>query len=283
VRELPARSRGSDEAALPLPALRRAVGAHLEGSAGEMKVGERFKPTLKHADIVDRQKQLPGSAKMQYRRLVRYSNGKGVCWPALETLSVELGLSVRQIERNNATLESAKLVEHRRGGRGRSNTYYFLWHEIFEHPDTTSMSHQEAKNVQSRCDMDDAMIRHPRRNDATSVSNESVMNSLGRSHRKAARASGAQATPTPPPTPSSAPSLAAAARSNPRGIEVVMEDLCVPDRHKQNTRSILEGIANGKNPSELPKVPRDFSPRLALAVSEFSGRTIRPEELEEPN
>jgi hypothetical protein len=244
-----------------------------------MNAGAPFNPTLKHADIVDRQKQLPASAKMQYRRLVRYSNGKGVCFPALETLSVELGLSVRQVERNNAILEAAKLLEHRRGGRGRSNTYYFLWHEIFEHLDTTSMSHQDAKNVQSRCDINDVMIGHPRRFDATSASNESVMNSLGSRHAKAARLS---AQP-PPPSPTVSPAAPATAPapltplSPADKINVILAEIAPPDSHLRTARRLLEG----ENPSELPKVPRHFAQRLAPAASQFLGRPIAPEDLEQ--
>lgn len=71
----------------------------------------------------------PG-AKLCYGRLSRYSGKAGECWPAVNTLAKELGVSTRQAKRYCRELEKAQFI--RRDPRpGRTNHWVFLWHRVF--------------------------------------------------------------------------------------------------------------------------------------------------------
>lgn len=101
-------------------------------------IGDCFNPWhracggLRVADIVGRFLNLGAGPKRLYARLVRFAGREGICFPSQETLAAELGVSVRTVRRDLATLARWRLIQHQRGGRGRSNRYVFLWHEEFE-------------------------------------------------------------------------------------------------------------------------------------------------------
>src|SRR5262249_37296182 len=79
--------------------------------------------------------------------------------------------------------------------------------------------------------------------------------------------------PPPPPAPAAAPALLAPLPPADK-INVIIADTAPPTREVQTARAILQGIALGKNFSELPKVlDVFFAQRLAAAASKWTGRT----------
>jgi hypothetical protein len=257
-------------------------------ATNEMTQGQRFKPTYQHADIVDRQSWLPARAKVLFRRLVRYSGAKGFCFPAVETLSHEMGRSPRSIHRDLAVLHRAKLIVHTRGGPGKSNRYFFICHEIFAPLDTTTLSHQAASNVRSRCDKNVPLIGHSWSADATTLSHESLRKPSGNRHAKpsggegrarsstiaptvgSSAASGAAASPLVSLAPSPSNSITAA------GILAELERNCVvPQKHLRTCRRLLSGEAA----DQLPRLPNYLAHALAPMASQFLGRRIEPADL----
>jgi hypothetical protein len=74
-------------------------------------------------------------AKLAWGRLARYAGQNGECFPAMETLGVELGVTERQARRYVSELVNAGFLRRtsRFNGAGQtSNGFEFLWHAIFE-------------------------------------------------------------------------------------------------------------------------------------------------------
>lgn len=59
--------------------------------------------------------------------LARYSNNKGTCYPSIETLSNDTGISTRQIMRIIKELEAANMITVHRAGWNKPNVYTFLY------------------------------------------------------------------------------------------------------------------------------------------------------------
>jgi hypothetical protein len=107
-----------------------------------MKSGEPFNPWrgdertpgcgFYPPEVVNMQRSLTDGPKRVYERLVRFAGRDGHCYPSQEKLAEVLGKSSRQIRRDLETLEAAKLIEHRNRDGRRSNTYVFLWHQMFD-------------------------------------------------------------------------------------------------------------------------------------------------------
>lgn len=72
------------------------------------------------------------SAKLLYGRLARYAGEDGRCFPAVETLARELGMTDRQVQRLTAQLCSAGFLrrdaQYRPNGSQTANAYVFLYH-----------------------------------------------------------------------------------------------------------------------------------------------------------
>lgn len=112
-----------------------------------MVVGEPFNPYRKTCglytpDVLRRQRWVrdrdgkqrrvtPGQKEL-YERLVRFAGTNGRCFPSEDTLGRELGKSERQVRRDLVALESFGLMRWGRRDRRKSNSYEFLWHEVFE-------------------------------------------------------------------------------------------------------------------------------------------------------
>lgn len=104
------------------------------------KIGAQFNPWKRlHfvpiPEAMARSKDLPAGAKLVFGRLCRYAGEDGWCWPGLETLAADVGLGKRQTQKHLRTLEEQGFIrtEKRfRDGRQTSNSYVFLWHQIFE-------------------------------------------------------------------------------------------------------------------------------------------------------
>ena len=87
--------------------------------------------------VTDGQKRL-------YERLVRFAGTNGRCFPSQTTLARELGKSERQVRKDLVKLEQYRLIRHLwREGR-RSNTYEFLWHQIFDERNRSAAQEREA-------------------------------------------------------------------------------------------------------------------------------------------
>jgi hypothetical protein len=94
-----------------------------------------------------RQPGLDLGIKALYMQLFYCAGEKGFCYPATETLAADLGVTEKSIDRWLAALESHRLVCHEKRAGHRSNTYYFLWHGIFE---GTTLSRQR-KPKKAKC------------------------------------------------------------------------------------------------------------------------------------
>ena len=67
------------------------------------------------------------SNKLILLALARYANKQGVCWPSIETLSSDTGISERQIMRIIKDLEATKILLVHRAGWNKPNVYTFLY------------------------------------------------------------------------------------------------------------------------------------------------------------
>src|SRR5690349_3724984 len=77
-------------------------------------------------------RDLAPSAKLLYGRLARFAGQDGGCFPAVETVAAELGMTDRQVQRLLAQLCRAgflrKQAQYRPNGSQTSNAYVFLFH-----------------------------------------------------------------------------------------------------------------------------------------------------------
>jgi len=77
-------------------------------------------------------------AKLLWAVLARMAGDNGCCWPNQQTLAQACGCSAREIKRRVKELTDYGLLRVSRGVQRRSNTYEFLWHELFENGDILS-------------------------------------------------------------------------------------------------------------------------------------------------
>jgi hypothetical protein len=87
-------------------------------------------------NAVLRCRDLSARAKLVFGRLCQYAGENGEAYPTYRTLAREVGVERRQAMRAIQELEAFGLVravgQRREDGSSRSNTYVFLWHEIFQ-------------------------------------------------------------------------------------------------------------------------------------------------------
>ncbi len=76
---------------------------------------------------------LSSSARLTYAALCRYAGKKTHCWPALDTLAGQIGVSRRQMCNIIDTLVDAKYIR-KEARPGKSTRYWMLWHESFNQP-----------------------------------------------------------------------------------------------------------------------------------------------------
>lgn len=93
-------------------------------------------------NAVLRCRDLSARAKLVFGRLCQYAGENGEAYPTYRTLAREVGVERRQAMRAIQELEAFGLVralgQRRDDGGSRSNTYVFLWHEIFQGPSAHS-------------------------------------------------------------------------------------------------------------------------------------------------
>ena len=109
-----------------------------KGRDPQPKRGEPFNPWrgvcgFYPPDIVsaNTELELTDGQKRLYERGVRWCGRKGYHFYGFKTIAEALGKSLRQVERDMATLEEKGLIAHVRRRRD-TNLYRFLWHPIFE-------------------------------------------------------------------------------------------------------------------------------------------------------
>ena len=105
------------------------------------KVGEPFKPAqlreltggrIYPPAVFGRLYDISDGVKRLYDVLYRRVGQNDACWPSFASLANDLGKSERQVRYDLKKLASLSLIKTEwRTGR-RSNTYRFLWHEMFE-------------------------------------------------------------------------------------------------------------------------------------------------------
>jgi len=106
----------------------------------ELRPGEAFNPYRMFTGLfipegLARASCVSAGAKMAWGRLARYAGEDGLCFPTVKTLGGEIGVGERQAQKYLAELEKACLIRRveRFANRAQtSNTFEFLWHEIFE-------------------------------------------------------------------------------------------------------------------------------------------------------
>ena len=146
---------------------------------GQPQIGDRFNPWQRWNEelmpyppaTVWRQPGLDLGPKALYMQLFHYAGKTGFCWPGTNTLAEDLGVTEKSIDRWLVGLENHKLICHERRAGRRGNTYYFLWHEIF---DGTTLSRQRNLNVPPRRDIRARLKGHKHPFEGTTLSQESL-------------------------------------------------------------------------------------------------------------
>jgi hypothetical protein len=93
----------------------------------ELTDGKLYPPA-----IVWRQRGISDSAKRTYEVLYKRAGQNDCVWPSQKTIAYDLGKSVRQVRYNLRALRAKGLIQWGWKGGRYSNTYRFLWHEMFE-------------------------------------------------------------------------------------------------------------------------------------------------------
>ena len=77
-------------------------------------------------------RRLGNGPKRVYAYLVGRAGQNGCCWPSFDSIAAELGKCPRQIRSDVKVLEEVGLLVHENRAGRKSNTYGFVWHEVFE-------------------------------------------------------------------------------------------------------------------------------------------------------
>src|SRR5579872_647124 len=106
----------------------------------QLRPGKAFNPYRMFTGLfipegLARASSISAGAKMAWGRLARYAGEDGLCFPTVKTLGSEIGVGERQAQKYLAELERACLIRRveRFANRAQtSNTFEFLWHELFQ-------------------------------------------------------------------------------------------------------------------------------------------------------
>lgn len=72
--------------------------------------------------------EISQGAKLCYGVLIKRGGEKGYCWPSLETIGADLGVSASQAKKYIGELRKVSLVATEKRGMDKSNNYRFLAH-----------------------------------------------------------------------------------------------------------------------------------------------------------
>jgi len=109
-----------------------------------VKVGDEFRPYKKFIgsmipNNLMRSKIISDGAKLCYGRLCQFNGKNGSAFPSYETLGEELGVTRCTAKRRVKELVDNKLIKIYYN-TGETNSYKFLWHEVFNDNDETEES-----------------------------------------------------------------------------------------------------------------------------------------------
>ena len=91
--------------------------------------------------------KLTDGPKRAYDYLVGRAGENGICWPSFETIASDLGKSPRQVRSDIKVLESVGLLAHDNRSSRKSNTYRFIWHNIFERQWTATQMSGKIRSI----------------------------------------------------------------------------------------------------------------------------------------
>lgn len=116
-----------------------------------MNVGDSFSPFrlftgIYIPDALVPYKNISAAEKICLARLYRYCGESDTCFPAQETLAIELGVEVRSIGSYLRSLEQDGFIRIEQRGLGRCNQYVMLFHDVFEGRQT-NFADQDRKNL----------------------------------------------------------------------------------------------------------------------------------------
>jgi hypothetical protein len=102
-------------------------------------------PTIYTPAIVGRQRTIDGRTvtdgqKRLYDHLTKRAGENGDCFPGFANIADQLGKSERQVRYDLGALEAFGLIRHEKRLNRRSNTYFFIWHAIFERQSTATQN-----------------------------------------------------------------------------------------------------------------------------------------------
>lgn len=100
------------------------------------RLGDRFNPNRLFSGVfipepILQLRSLAPGAKIVYARLMRYAGERCEVYPAISTLSAEVGMGETQAREYIGQLVEVGLIE-KEPRPGETNLYYFLWHDCFD-------------------------------------------------------------------------------------------------------------------------------------------------------
>jgi hypothetical protein len=108
--------------------------------------------------------EIGATGKLLYGRLARFAGQDGRCFPGIDTLARELGMTTRQIQRLITELCEAgflrKEPQYRRNGSQSTNSYVFLYHAALAPVGIPDQARWGEKNVTPQ-KRDDANVTGP--------------------------------------------------------------------------------------------------------------------------
>lgn len=134
-----------------------------------MRPGERYNPwKLFHGIFIPnwlaQRPEVSQGAKVCFGRLGQYAGQDGECFPNIDTLAAEIGVSRRQADTYLSELRRHRLIAVRRSGLGKTNRYCFLWHQWAENEAPKERkrkrgtAHLDAKNTAHQDTQDTAQL-----------------------------------------------------------------------------------------------------------------------------
>jgi hypothetical protein len=92
-------------------------------------------------------RKITDGLKRVYEYLTGRAGANGDCWPGYDRIAMDLGKSKRQVQNDIKVLEELGLIAHENRAGRRSNTYYFIWHAIFERQWTATQMSGKVRSI----------------------------------------------------------------------------------------------------------------------------------------
>ena len=98
-----------------------------------------------HREIDGR--KISDGPKRVYEYLIGRAGENGNCWPGYERIAADLGKSARQVQNDIQVLEELGLITHQNRAGRKSNTYHFIWHQIFDRQRTAPQLSGKVRSI----------------------------------------------------------------------------------------------------------------------------------------